>query len=304
MVAEADDIFQSFNLLDDDKKKYETVKAKFKSHFVKRRNVIYERATFNKRKHEEGETVDSFITALYSLSEHCGYGVLREEMIRDRIVIGIQDAALSLKLQLMEKLTLDQALTKVREVEAIKSQQPLLRSDMKDTKSGTTVNVSAVHKRGPGNKRSAHKPLSNSKLVCFRCGRSPPHDRQQCPAKDVVCHKCSKRDHFKAICKTNKKIGGVHEEPQTTGTNEYDSDECFLGVVGTDGSNPWPVILQLNGTPTEFQIDTGAKASIISEQIYKDIGSPSLLQHRCLGGQTRVSFPLWDNLQETQEQQY
>ena len=175
---------------------------------------------------------------------------------------------------------------------------------MKDTKSGTTVNVSAVHKRGPGNKRGAHKPLSNSKPVCFRCGRSPPHDRQQCPAKDVVCHKCSKRGHFKAMCKTNKRIGGVHEEPQTTGTNEYDSDECFLGVVGTDGSNPWQVILQLNGTPTEFQIDTGAKASIISEQIYKDIGSPSLLQHRCLGGQTRVSFPLWDNLQETQEQQY
>ena len=114
MVAEADDIFQSFNLLDDDKKKYETVKAKFKSHFVKRRNVIYERAMFNKHKQEEGETVDSFITALYSLSEHCGYGVLREEMIRDRIVVGIQDAALSLKLQLMEKLTLDQALTKER----------------------------------------------------------------------------------------------------------------------------------------------------------------------------------------------
>ena len=68
MVAEADDIFQSFNLLDDDKKKYETVKAKFKSHFVKRRNIIYERAMFNKHKQEEGETVDSFITALYSLS--------------------------------------------------------------------------------------------------------------------------------------------------------------------------------------------------------------------------------------------
>ena len=189
--AKADDIFQLFSLSDDDKM-YETVKAKFESHFVKRRNVIYERAMFNKRKQEEGETVDSFITSLYSLSEHCGYGFLREEMIRDRIVVGIRDAALSLKLQLIEKLTLDQALTKVQEAEAIRSQQPLLRSDVKDTKSGTTANVSAVHKRGPGNKGGAHMLPSNSKPVCFQCGRSP-HSRQHCPAKDVVCHVQVKR---------------------------------------------------------------------------------------------------------------
>ena len=196
MGAKADDdIFQSFGLSDDKKKKYTTVKAKFKSHFVKRRKFIYERAIFNKRKQEEGETMDSFITSLYSLSEHFGYGVLRE-MIRDKIVVGIRDAALSLKLQLMEKLTLDQALTKVREAEAIKSQQPLLRSDTKDTKSGTTANMSAVHKRGPRDKGGAHKPPSNFKPVCFRYDRSPQHDRQHCPAKDVVCHKCSKRGHF------------------------------------------------------------------------------------------------------------
>ena len=97
-------------------------------------------------------------------------------MIRDRIVIGVRDATLSLKLQVMETLTLDKALTKVREAEAVESQQPLLRSDVKDTKSDITANMSAVHKRGSGNKRGAHKPPSNAKPVCFRCGRSPPHD--------------------------------------------------------------------------------------------------------------------------------
>ena len=38
------------------------------------------------------EPVDAFITALYSLTEHCGYGALHDEMIRDRIVIGIRNA--------------------------------------------------------------------------------------------------------------------------------------------------------------------------------------------------------------------
>ena len=74
-------------------------------HFIKRRN-IYERATFNNHRHEQGELVDAFITALYSLAEHCGFGMLHDEMIRDRIVIGIWDAKLSEKLQLDAKLAL------------------------------------------------------------------------------------------------------------------------------------------------------------------------------------------------------
>ena len=50
-----------------------TVKAKFENHFVKRRNTIYERAKFNCRKQEDGETVDEFVTDLYRLAEHCEY---------------------------------------------------------------------------------------------------------------------------------------------------------------------------------------------------------------------------------------
>ena len=70
MGDQADDILRSFNLSKEDAKKYTTVKDKFDSHFIKRRNVIFERAKFNMRKQEDGESVDSFITALYELAEH------------------------------------------------------------------------------------------------------------------------------------------------------------------------------------------------------------------------------------------
>ena len=103
------------------------VKSKFDDHFVKRRNVIFERAKFNRRIQEGGESVDTFITALYSLAEHCGYSELHDEMIRDRIVVGIRNSALSEKLQLDPRLTLDSAISQVRQSEAIKQQQPLLR---------------------------------------------------------------------------------------------------------------------------------------------------------------------------------
>ena len=57
--------------------------VKFEAYFVKRHNHIFERAKFNQRKEEEGELVDSFITALHCLAEYCGYGELHDEMIMD-----------------------------------------------------------------------------------------------------------------------------------------------------------------------------------------------------------------------------
>ena len=46
----ADKILKSFELTDAQAKEYERVKGKFNSHFIKRRNIIFERAIFNKRK--------------------------------------------------------------------------------------------------------------------------------------------------------------------------------------------------------------------------------------------------------------
>ena len=92
MGDEADDILCSFSLSEESKKVYAPVKEKFESDFVKRRNVIFKRVKFNMRKQDENEPVDRFITDLYALAEHCTYVRLHDEMIRDHLVVGLQDA--------------------------------------------------------------------------------------------------------------------------------------------------------------------------------------------------------------------
>ena len=57
MGEEADDILQSFWLTEDERKSNTTVRDKFQSFFVKRRNTVYERCRFNLRCQEEGESV-------------------------------------------------------------------------------------------------------------------------------------------------------------------------------------------------------------------------------------------------------
>ncbi|KAL7389676.1 hypothetical protein ABVT39_008128 [Epinephelus coioides] len=85
MGDKADDILSTLGLSTEDLKKYKAVKEAFDKYFICKYSVIYERAHFNKGSQEPGESAETFITAVYKLAEHCQYGPLQDEMIRDRL---------------------------------------------------------------------------------------------------------------------------------------------------------------------------------------------------------------------------
>ncbi|GBN35925.1 hypothetical protein AVEN_54312-1 [Araneus ventricosus] len=119
-------MLSGFGLSETEQDDFDIVLKKFNDHFVVKKNTIFERAQFNKRVQLDGESVNTFITALYTLSEHCGYGVLHDELIRDRIVVGIRDKNLSEKLELDSDLTLTKVIERVRLSEVVKEQQEKL----------------------------------------------------------------------------------------------------------------------------------------------------------------------------------
>lgn len=124
----ADYVMTTFMFGDEgDRLKYDKVKEKFDQYSLVRRNVIYERAKFNQRTQAD-ETAEEFITSLHCLAEHCNFGTLKEEMIQDRIVVGVKDATLSEKMQLESTLTLEKAVKMARESESVKKQQDVIRS--------------------------------------------------------------------------------------------------------------------------------------------------------------------------------
>ena len=99
---EADSVLTSMNITEEERKVYKTVLSKLDAYFKVRRNVIYERARFNRRSQQPGETVEQFIMALYELTDTCNYGELKDEMIRDRIVVSIQHSSLRNACSLMQ----------------------------------------------------------------------------------------------------------------------------------------------------------------------------------------------------------
>ena len=103
--------FSTTEISDEERKKYEIVMEKYDGFFKVCRNVIFERSRFNRRYQRAGETAEQYINVLYGLVETCEYGTLKNNLLCDRLVVGIADQALFKKLQLMSDLTLDKANT-------------------------------------------------------------------------------------------------------------------------------------------------------------------------------------------------
>lgn len=280
MGDEADDIMAGFGLTAEERERYEVVKSKFDSHFIVRRNTIFERAKFNRRCQEEGEMVDAFITALFCLAEFCDYGQLNDEMIRDRIVVGIRDTTLSLKLQLDAELTLKRAIDMARQNEAAKREQAMLRNFASSSTRTSVDFVKSKKKVSGGTRQKTNRPqggqtqatTTKTSRKCEFCGRSS-HQRAVCPAREATCFRCHRSGHFSTVCRSSKAVDTVSRDDE--------EGYSFLGEV-TKGDQPWSSTISLEVMKTKqrvdvcFKLDTGADVTVISAADYRRAGSPSL----------------------------
>ena len=178
MGESADDILATLRV-DETKTSYEEMKSALDNYFGARRNVIVERARFNRSIQRPGESIDSFIQDLYRLADECNHDSLKDDLIRDRIAVGVLDKRLSERLQLKADLTLKQAVEISRFHETRKESRDVVRGDINST-------VEFVKK--PENPRKSKKQQSKAKggpqggKKCQWCGREA-HEKSKCPAR-------------------------------------------------------------------------------------------------------------------------
>ena len=234
--ADAEDILSTTNISTENRKKYQKVLEKFDDFFAVRRNIIFERARFNKRTQQQGESAEDYITVLHQLAESCEYGDIKEEMIRDRLVVGIRDEAMSERLQMESELTLDKAKKLIRRREAVQQQQGILKgsNETLETINARSKAKSRTQRRlVPLNQPVTRQPVQKAKL-CRRCGKSS-HPRQSCPAKDATCFRCNRKGHYGSQClsKTVAEIADPLQELTVNNSSDGDlySDTVYLNAV-------------------------------------------------------------------------
>ena len=89
------------------------------NHYNPKPSVMVQRLRFNSRVRHTGESVAEFVSALRALSEFCEYGETLNEMLRDRLVCGIDDERTQRRWLAEKELSFARALEIARATEAV-----------------------------------------------------------------------------------------------------------------------------------------------------------------------------------------
>lgn len=238
--------------IQEDEITYNELISQLNSYFGFHKNTLFERVKFNRRKQVPGESVETFIQDLYQIAENCGYGKLKDELIRDRIIVGVLDDPLSDRLQMNEDLTLQDAVKMARQAEARKESKKIVRGENENL----DVNYVKKKKTWKSNRQQVEEN-------CQWCGHER-HPRSKCPAKDVTCDACKKFGHFQTVCWNKNRASAANEVTEVTESEEI---LPFLGEVNSlDRNDSWKETVAVNGTTETFTLDTGASVSVLSNK--------------------------------------
>jgi hypothetical protein len=236
------EIYNSFGLSHDEKQDFEDVVKRFDAYFIPRMNITMQRHKFFTRVQGPSESFDDFLTDLRNKSASCDFKDMRDELIRDFILIGLNNITLKERLLRTEDLTLQKATTICKAAEL----------SLKQVTELTTSDTSAV----------LHVSTKTKTRKCFRCGNN--WDRShQCPAMGAKCQKCGIKNHYSKVCR-NKQVAAIKEEQQT----EQDSEETFfVGSVKLECE--WIENLIINDQSINAKLDTGAQVNCMSYSTFK-----------------------------------
>ncbi|XP_033729471.1 uncharacterized protein K02A2.6-like [Pecten maximus] len=234
-------------------------------HFNPQPLQIAERFRFHKRDQKEGEPIREFNAAIRKLSEHCGFGAVLEETLRDRLVCGLRNEQIQRKLLSEDGLTYKNALDisiamETASRDAIELQKEKQQSVNKINKFKQNNNRKHMNKKKGS---TEHKGTSGS---CFRCGGTN-HTAADCYFKESLCHGCKKKGHIKKACMEKQfKKGKVYSL-----NHEDDDEETLLGSFTVKNLNSdviW-VNPEVNGKLISMELDTGSPVTIVPASVYR-----------------------------------
>ena len=160
-------------------------------HFTPKPSEIVERFKFHSRNRNEGEGVAAYIAELRKLTEHCNFGETLPEMLRDRLVCGINDKKIQRRLLAERELTLKKA-------EEIALGEELAAKHVVDIQSETAA-PSRVNRVDTEDKK---KEDSQPNSECYRCGEK--HEVAACRFKGAQCFNCGRKGHLAKVCRSGK----------------------------------------------------------------------------------------------------
>ena len=226
----------------------------------KKRLVISERTRFLSLKQDTGESIIAYFRRLRSAAASCEFENLGTKMSKedDLIIMRLIDGLIinEHKRKILERLQeSDMSLEKI--VESLQ-QLELIRDY--NTTVPAEISFASQKAQRPSKIGASQEPAA----TCRYCGTK--HSRGKCPAYGKQCLKCSKRNHFASVCRSKF----VHLEQQD------EEVDILSSTFESSIKRGLYKNVAVNGESLLMQIDTGADVSLIPQNFWKKLGSPSL----------------------------
>lgn len=255
---------------DEQKEDIDVVLQLMEKYCIGETNTIYERYVFNNRSQDNGESFDAYVSNLRQLASSCNFGELKDDLIRDRIVCGIQDNSVRKQLLQQPELTLQKAIEKCRASESAKKQIKAM--------GGAEVNAVSTKSRS-GKQRPNKFTQGKPRFIkqCKFCGLGHERKKEKCSAYGHRCSKCKRFNHFEKYCESatafkRKSKHRVHElscdSESDDDCQEYQEVECVTvddvnTIQNGDQNKLFAKLKTKQGRVINFQVDTGATCSIL-----------------------------------------
>lgn len=175
------------------------VLRKFDEHCLPQKNVAMESYKFNMIVQKEKQSFNEFETELRTQLRRCEFSCAcgasyEDRMLRDRIIIGVHNKKLQLKLLDGR----DEPLTRVIETCKIYESANMNRGILDSKQTVATIAAKETeHEDTP-----AVNAMNRS---CFNCGGPWKFGHNdECKAKDINCRACGKKGHFVRMCRKPK----------------------------------------------------------------------------------------------------
>lgn len=151
---------------------------------------------FNKVVQKEHQPFSEFETDLREQMQLCEYKCecgksYEDRTLRDRIIVGVYDKKLQLKLLDARDELLPRVVSTCKAYEAANANKGML-----DAKQAV-VNILTINT----NEMVETAAVSAINRFCYNCGGPWKFGhKNECKARDIICHMCRKKEHFQKFC--------------------------------------------------------------------------------------------------------
>ncbi len=259
-----------------DTKSFSQLVKLVQEHYQPKPSAIVMRFRFNSCIRQHGESVAAFVARLCQLSEHCDYGASLNDILRDRLVCGIEDERLQRRLLAESTLTFQKAFQTAQASQSAEA-------------NANALSTAQVHVAWIPDRCEPRRDEGRDVTPCYRCGNR--HAATSCRFRDATCNHCGRKGHIMRACRSRNRPAVAEQQPSRTAkpfkggpqranrvseeTSEVSdpgdpplSAEYTMFQVSTDKLAPFSTSVVVNGTTLHMEVDTGAALALISQTTY------------------------------------